>query len=85
MCLYSILFPGQELQNLNILRTFIKKNIIIEDTFNESSEYIGFNLNKLIINSSQNDINNSKYTKLITVTSSIAMYRLWKKKTIQFL
>ncbi|XBC37989.1 MAG: ACP S-malonyltransferase [Buchnera aphidicola (Floraphis choui)] len=80
MYLHSILFPGQELQNINVLFSFINKNAIIKNTFDESSEYIGYDLRKLIKKKSQEKINTSKYAKLITLTSSIAMYRVWKSE-----
>jgi len=75
--LHAILFPGQEFQNINVLKNLIRKYKIIKNTFYESSEYIGFNLNRFIKNNSQEIINNSKYIRLIAITSSIAMYRLW--------
>ncbi|XBC40569.1 MAG: ACP S-malonyltransferase [Buchnera aphidicola (Nurudea yanoniella)] len=77
---YSILFPGQEIPNINLLFSFIKKYPIIKKTFEESSDYIKYNLKKLIENHPQELINKSKYIQLITLTASIAIYRLWKNK-----
>ncbi|XBC37472.1 MAG: acyltransferase domain-containing protein [Buchnera aphidicola (Meitanaphis microgallis)] len=78
MRLYSILFPGQEPQNVHALYLLIKQYRIIKRTFEESSEYIRYDLNKLIKNNLQRKINKSKYNKFIALTSSIAIYRLWK-------
>ncbi|WP_187307816.1 ACP S-malonyltransferase [Buchnera aphidicola] len=80
MRLYAMLFPGQEKQKKNVLLSLIKKYKIIKQTFDESSEYVGHNLYKLVDNSSQQEMDKSKYTKLITLTISVAMYRLWQQK-----
>ncbi|XBC42621.1 MAG: ACP S-malonyltransferase [Buchnera aphidicola (Kaburagia rhusicola ensigallis)] len=74
---HSILFPGQESQNTNMLLSLIKENTIIKKTFDESSEYIKYDLNALIKRNSQKEINKNKFKLLITFTLSIAMYRLW--------
>ncbi|QCI17168.1 [acyl-carrier-protein] S-malonyltransferase [Buchnera aphidicola (Aphis helianthi)] len=79
MCLFAMLFPGQGVQYINMLSSFLKKEKIFQNTFKEASEYIGYNLLKLIKKGPLNIINNSKYTQPIILTSSFAIYKFWKK------
>ncbi|XOT90108.1 MAG: ACP S-malonyltransferase [Buchnera aphidicola (Diuraphis noxia)] len=73
-----MLFPGQNSQYVGMLSSFLhKKNIIIE-TFNEASDYINYNLLKLIKKGPDLKINQNKYTQVVILTASVAIYRLWK-------
>ncbi|QFQ32521.1 ACP S-malonyltransferase [Buchnera aphidicola (Aphis fabae)] len=79
MALFAMLFPGQGVQYINMLSSFLQKEKLFQNTFKEASEHIGYNLLKLIREGPLNKINNSKYTQPIILTSSIAIYKLWKK------
>ena len=78
MSLFAMLFPGQGVQYINMLSCFAKKEKIFQNTFQEASEYIKCNLLKLIQEGPLKQINNSQYTQPIVLTSSIAIYNLWK-------
>jgi len=80
---YALLFPGQNINQKNILSSFFIKNKIIQSVFNESSDYIGFNLWKLIKYNPKEKLKNNKYSQLFTMISSIAIYKLWKNKQKQ--
>ncbi|QCI18322.1 [acyl-carrier-protein] S-malonyltransferase [Buchnera aphidicola (Aphis nasturtii)] len=79
MYLFAMLFPGQGVQYVNMLSCFLKKEKIFQNIFEEASEYIGCNLLKLIKEGPLNKINHSKYTQPIILTSSIAIYKFWRK------
>ncbi|QIQ41372.1 MAG: ACP S-malonyltransferase [Buchnera aphidicola (Aphis urticata)] len=79
MYLFAMLFPGQGVQYINMLSCFLKKEKIFQNIFEEASEYIGCNLLKLIKEGPLSKINHSKYTQPIILTSSIAMYKFWRK------
>lgn len=74
-----MLFPGQGVQHINMLSSFLKKEKIFQNTFEEASEYIGCNLLKLTQEGPLKKINNSKYAQPIILSSSIAIYKFWKK------
>lgn len=81
MCSFAMLFPGQGSQNINMLSSFFqKKNNIFKQTFNEASEYIKFNLLKLIQEGPKEKLNYSKYTQPAILTASIAIYRFWVER-----
>ncbi|WP_367682325.1 ACP S-malonyltransferase [Buchnera aphidicola] len=73
-----MLFPGQGIQYNNMLSSFLNRENIFKNTFQEASEYINFNLLNLMKNDSIEKINN-EYIQTLILTSSIAIYRLWKK------
>ncbi|QCI18887.1 ACP S-malonyltransferase [Buchnera aphidicola] len=79
MCLFAMLFPGQGVQYINMLSSYLKKEKLFQNTFKEASEYIGYNLLKLIKEGPLKILNNSQYTQPIILTSSIAIYRFWKQ------
>jgi len=74
-----MLFPGQGSQYTGMLSSFFKKNnSILTKTFDEASHYIQFNLLKIIQEGPNCKINESQYTQPIILTSSVALYRLWR-------
>ncbi|CAL4321802.1 ACP S-malonyltransferase [Buchnera aphidicola] len=75
----AMIFPGQGSQKIGALSQLSKQNIIIKDTFEEASEYLKYNLWKLINYGPFKKINQSKYAQPLILVSSIAIYRLWKK------
>lgn len=81
MSSYALLFSGQGFQQINkLINTYYRKNLIFKDTFEECSEYINYDLWKLIDNNSNEILINNKYIQLVILISSIAIYKLWKHK-----
>ncbi|AAO27042.1 malonyl CoA-acyl carrier protein transacylase [Buchnera aphidicola str. Bp (Baizongia pistaciae)] len=78
---YTLLFPGQnDINRKKILSPFFSKNKIVQSIFRESSEYIGYDIWKLIQDDPKKKLKNNKYSQLVTLVSSIAIYELWKNK-----
>ena len=80
---YALLFPGQSISQKNILSSFFIKNKIVQNVFYESSDYVGYNLLKLITHDPKEKLKKNKYSQLFTMISSIAIYKLWKNKQKQ--
>ncbi|QCI16019.1 ACP S-malonyltransferase [Buchnera aphidicola] len=81
MTLFAMLFPGQGSQYLGMLSSFFsEKNNIFKNTFDEASDCIKYDLFKLIKKGPEEKLNQSRYTQVIVLSSSVAIYRLWQYK-----
>lgn len=85
MTLFAMLFPGQGSQYIGMLSSFFyKKNNIFKETFDEASQYINYNLLKLMQKGPKKKLNESKYTQPVILTASVSIYRFWQKKSGKF-
>ncbi|CRK85509.1 Malonyl CoA-acyl carrier protein transacylase [Candidatus Providencia siddallii] len=75
----AMVFPGQGSQSLGMLSALAKEMYIIKETFNEASEVLGYNLWLLIQNGTEKELNKTSKTQPALLTSSIAIFRAWKK------
>jgi [acyl-carrier-protein] S-malonyltransferase len=76
----AFVFPGQGSQKIGMLAELAKQNPIIEKTFNEASEVLGYDMWQLIQQGAQEDINLTQRTQPILLTCSVAIWRLWNQK-----
>ncbi len=75
----AFVFPGQGSQKLNMLSDFYQESII-QNTFAEASEALGFDLLQLI-QQDEAKLNQTQFTQPAILAASIALYRLWFAKT----
>ncbi|AHG61515.1 Fabd [Buchnera aphidicola str. G002 (Myzus persicae)] len=81
MALFAMLFPGQGSQYVGMLSSFFKKNNnIFKYTFDEASHYVNHNLLKLIKEGPKIKLNESSYSQVAILTSSVSIYRFWKNQ-----
>ena len=76
----AFVFPGQGSQKIGMLAELAEQNPIIEKTFNEASEVLGYDMWQLIQQGAQEDINLTQRTQPILLTCSVAVWRLWNEK-----
>jgi [acyl-carrier-protein] S-malonyltransferase len=76
----AFVFPGQGSQKIGMLAELAEQNPIIENTFNEASEVLGYDMWQLIQQGAQVDINLTQRTQPILLTCSVAIWRLWNQK-----
>ena len=76
----AFVFPGQGSQKIGMLAGLAEQNPIIEKTFNEASEVLGYDMWQLIQQGAQEDINLTQRTQPILLTCSVAIWRLWNQK-----
>jgi [acyl-carrier-protein] S-malonyltransferase len=76
----AFVFPGQGSQKIGMLAELAEQNPIIEKTFNEASEVLGYDMWQLIQQGAQEDINLTQRTQPILLTCSVAIWRLWSEK-----
>ena len=76
----AFVFPGQGSQKIGMLAELAEQYPIIEKTFNEASEVLGYDMWQLIQQGAQEDINLTQRTQPILLTCSVAVWRLWNEK-----
>ncbi|CAL4321551.1 Malonyl CoA-acyl carrier protein transacylase [Buchnera aphidicola (Pterocallis alni)] len=74
---FAMIFPGQGSHKINILHKLYKNSTIIQNTFLEASNYLNYNLWKLI--NTSHYLNKNQYIQPLILVYSVAIYRLWKK------
>ena len=75
----AFVFPGQGSQALGMLADIAATTPLIELTFAEASEGLGYNLWDLVQND-EKKLNQTQYTQPALLTASIAVWRLWLEK-----
>jgi [acyl-carrier-protein] S-malonyltransferase len=76
----AFVFPGQGSQKIGMLADLAEQNPIIEKTFSEASDVLGYDMWQLIQQGAQEDINLTQRTQPILLTCSVAIWRLWNEK-----
>lgn len=75
----AFVFPGQGSQALGMLADVAESNPIIEQTFAQASEALGYDLWNLVQND-ETKLSQTEYTQPALLTASIALWRLWQEK-----
>lgn len=76
----AFVFPGQGSQHLGMLAELAAEYPIIEETYAEASEVLGYDLWNLIQNGPEADLNQTDRTQPALLTSGVALWRLWQQK-----
>ncbi len=74
---YGIVFPGQGSQSIGMLHTLANEFSIVEETFGEASEILGFDLWKLVQEGTESEINQTCLTQPLILTAGVAVWRAW--------
>lgn len=77
---FAMMFPGQGSQSIGMLAEIARDYPIIQQTFYEASESIGYDLWNLVQNGTTRELNQTSKTQPILLTSSVAIFRLWQNK-----
>ena len=72
----AFVFPGQGSQTVAMLSDF-GDNEIVQNTFNEASEALGYDLWQLIARGPEEQLNQTHITQPALLTSSVALWRVW--------
>ena len=76
----AFVFPGQGSQKIGMLADLASANPLVEQTFTEASDALGYDAWKLVQEGEQDDINLTERTQPILLASSVAIWRLWQEK-----
>jgi len=80
MTQFAMVFPGQGSQAVGMLADLAASNPIIEQTFQEASDALGYDLWALAQNGPAEELNKTWQTQPALLTASVALWRLWQQK-----
>jgi len=76
----AFVFPGQGSQKIGMLAELATESTIVEATFAEASAALGYDLWDMIQHGEQEQINLTERTQPMLLTSSVAIWRLWRDR-----
>lgn len=76
----AFVFPGQGSQQLGMLAELAAEHPVIEQTFAEASEVLGYDLWALVQQGPAEDLNQTDRTQPALLTSGVALWRLWQQQ-----
>lgn len=75
----AFVFPGQGSQQLGMLADLAEKHDIIEQTFAQASDVLGYDLWALVQNDAE-QLGQTDKTQPALLTASVALWRLWEQQ-----
>lgn len=76
----AFVFSGQGSQKVGMLAEMAAAFPVVQKTFAEASEVLGYNLWDLCQNCEQEQLNATETTQPLLLTSSVALWRVWQEK-----
>ena len=76
----AFVFPGQGSQQVGMLAELAEANPVIQSTFAEASEVLGYDLWALVQDGPAEDLNQTDKTQPALLTAGVALWRLWQEK-----
>jgi [acyl-carrier-protein] S-malonyltransferase len=76
----AFVFPGQGSQQLGMLSELAESHPVIQNTFAEASDVLGYDLWELVQNGPESDLNQTDKTQPALLTSGVALWRLWQEQ-----
>ncbi|RDE24720.1 [acyl-carrier-protein] S-malonyltransferase [Motiliproteus coralliicola] len=75
----AFVFPGQGSQHLGMLAELAAQNPVVEQTFAEASEALGYDLWQLTQDGPEADLNSTDKTQPALLTAGVALWRVWQQ------
>ena len=75
----AFVFPGQGSQKIGMLADLAAVNTLVEQTFGEASDVLGYDCWDLVQNGEEDAINLTERTQPILLAASVAIWRLWQQ------
>lgn len=80
MTKFAMVFPGQGSQAVGMLADLAPLYPVVEQTFQQASEVLGYDLWDLIQNGTAEELGQTHRTQPALLTASVALYRIWQQK-----
>ncbi|KUI98697.1 ACP S-malonyltransferase [Vibrio sp. MEBiC08052] len=78
MSKFAIVFPGQGSQTVGMLAELGEQYDVVQQTFAEASDVLGYDLWSLVQNGPAEDLNQTFRTQPALLASSVAIWRVWQ-------
>ncbi|WMN60217.1 ACP S-malonyltransferase [Pseudoalteromonas xiamenensis] len=75
----ALMFPGQGSQAVGMLAELLETNSIVQTTFKEASDALGYDLTSLVLTGPETELNQTHRTQPALLTASVAIYRAWRE------
>lgn len=80
MSKFAMVFPGQGSQTVGMLADLATQFPIVEQTFAEASDALGYDLWKLVQGGPAEELNKTWQTQPALLAASVAIYRVWQQQ-----
>lgn len=80
MSKFAMVFPGQGSQSVGMLADLAPQYPVVEHTFQQASEVLGYDLWDLVQNGTAEELGQTHRTQPALLTASVALYRIWQQK-----
>ncbi|WP_448758077.1 ACP S-malonyltransferase [Aggregatibacter sp.] len=77
---FAMVFPGQGSQTVGMLAELAGDYSIVQETFKQASEVLGYDLWQLVQEGPAEELNKTWQTQPALLTASVAVYRVWQQK-----
>ena len=77
---FAMVFPGQGSQTVGMLSELAGNYPIVQETFKQASEVLGYDLWQLVQEGPAEELNKTWQTQPALLTASVAVYRVWQQK-----
>lgn len=77
----AFVFPGQGSQSIGMLASLASAYPQVEQTFQQASDVLGFDLWQLVQNGPEHDLNQTQNTQPAMLAAGVAVWRVWCEKT----
>ncbi len=80
MTQFAMVFPGQGSQVVGMLAGLAEESSLVEQTFAEASEVLGYDLWALTQNGPETELNKTWQTQPALLAASVAIFRVWQQR-----
>lgn len=80
MSKFAMVFPGQGSQAVGMLADLAPQYPIVEETFKQASDVLGYDLWDLVQNGTAEDLGKTERTQPALLAASVALFRIWQQK-----
>ncbi|WP_147196920.1 ACP S-malonyltransferase [Pantoea sp. CCBC3-3-1] len=80
MTQFAMVFPGQGSQTVGMLANLAAENPLVEKTFREASDALGYDLWALVQQGPVEELNKTWQTQPALLAASVAIFRVWQEK-----
>lgn len=80
MTQFAMVFPGQGSQTVGMLAELAAEHPLVEQTFREASDALGYDLWALVQQGPAEELNKTWQTQPALLAASVAIFRVWQEK-----